>query len=212
MQRTCPHGRRAMVWLCAALAVLSGCASDQEKHDAIVAVNEEFRSQYEAILAKKGARVYSLKHDDAFNAMSKALGDLGMQSESLDLSLGLMSFVAQAPTPLSAADWRATERADLPKLRKIVEPYIGWFLTHFIKFEPQGLQNVITATILDSPESGVQVSLTMRMREIEPPRSGMPRRDYPPPTGMRIGIDKVWARFDYEIEQRQALPRQPAPR
>jgi hypothetical protein len=192
--------------------VLSGCATDQQKHDAIVAVNKEFGRQYEAILAEKGTRVYPMKRDDAFSVMTKGLTTLKMLLESNDQSLGFMSFYAPAPTPLSQADWRTTERADLPKLREIVEPYIGWFSTRFIKFEPAGLEIVISATILDSPEGGVQISLTMRMRQIEPPRSGMPRRDYPPPTGLRIGLEKVWTEFDLEAERRQALPQQPSAR
>jgi hypothetical protein len=143
--------------------------------------------------------------------MSNALTDLGMRPESTDRSLGFMSFYAKAPTPLSDEDWRTTATADLPKLREIVRPYIG-FPTEFIQFEPEGLQIVINATILDDPAGAVLISLTMRMREVQPPRSGMPRRDYPPPTGMRIGLDKVWTQFELETGRRQALPRRPAAR
>lgn len=204
-------GPPTLACLYAALALLSGCASDQQRIDAIVAVNLEFRAQYEAILSVKGTRGYALRRDDAFNAISNALTDLGMRPESVDQSLGFMSFFASAPTPLSEEDWRTMAAADLPKLREIARQYMG-FPAEFIQFDTEGLQIVINATILDNPAGGVLMSLTMRMRQIEPPRSGMPRRDYPPPTGMRIGLDKVWTQFELEMGRRQALPRQPAAR
>ena len=203
----CP---RTLTCLCATLVPLFGCVSDQQKYDAIVAVNREFRAQYEVILAEKGTRGYMMRRDEAFSAMSKTLAELGMQPESVDQSLGFMSFYAMAPTPLTEEDWRATVAADLPKMRELARPYIG-FPAEFIKFEPEGLQLVVNASILDAP-AGVLISITIRMRQIEPPRSGMPRRDYPPPTGMRIGLDRVWTRFELEIGRRQALPRQPTAR
>jgi hypothetical protein len=206
------HGPPTFACLYAVLALLSGCVSDQQKHDAIVAVNQDFRVQYEGILTEKGARTYALRRDDAFSAMSGALMDLGMQQESMDPSLGFMTFYGKAPTPLSDEDWRATADADLPKLRQLVEPYIGKIASWLIKFEPEGLQIVISATIIESPEGAALISLTMRMREVEPPHSGMPRRDYPPPTGVRIGLDKIWAQFERESGRRQLLTRQPAAR
>ena len=205
------HRPRTLAWPCAALAMLlSGCVSDQQKYDAIVAVNQEFRAQYEATLAEKGTRDYALRRDDAFRAMSKALTELGMQLESVDQSLGFMSFYSAAPTPLSEEDWRATVEADLPRLREIVRPYLGFF-AQFIRFEPEGLEIVVSATVLDTTP-GSAISLTVRMRQIAPPRSGMPRRDYLPPTGFRIGIDKVWTRFELETGRSRALPRQPTAR
>jgi len=68
----------------------------------------------------------------------------------------------------------------------------------FISFEPEGLLTVINATTVDSA-GGCEVSLTMRMREVAPPKSGMPRREYPPPTAVRIGLDKIWAQFEQEL-------------
>jgi hypothetical protein len=35
------------------------------------------------------------------------------------------------------------------------------------------------------------------MREINP-RPGVPRREYPPPTGVRMALDKIWAEYERE--------------
>jgi len=80
----CAVGRLSVIWLCAALASLSGCVSDQQKYDAIIAVNKEFPAQYEATLAEKGTRDYALRSEDAFSAMSNALTGLGMQTDSVE--------------------------------------------------------------------------------------------------------------------------------
>ena len=77
-------GPPALACFYAALALLSGCVSDQQKYNAIVAVNQEFRAQYEATLAEKGTRDYALRSEDAFSAMSNALTGLGMQTDSVE--------------------------------------------------------------------------------------------------------------------------------
>jgi hypothetical protein len=206
------HGQPTLACLYAALALLSGCVSEQQKIDAIVAVNLEYRAQYEAIVSVKGTRGYALRRDDAFTAMSSALTDLGMQAESLDPSLGFMSFFALAPTPLSGEDWRNMTAADLPKLREIAREHMG-LTGEFIQIDPEGLEIVINATVLDSPGGTVLISLTMRMRQTKPPSRGMPRRDYPPPTAMRMALDKVWTQFDLQVATRRlTLPQQPYPR
>jgi hypothetical protein len=36
------------------------------------------------------------------------------------------------------------------------------------------------------------------MREVAPPKSGLPRREYPPPTALQAGIDKIWSALERE--------------
>ena len=70
----------------------------------------------------------------------------------------------------------------------------GWLL----KFEPEGLEIVITATVVPAA-GGSEISLTARMHQVKPPPSGMPRREYAPPTGVRMALDKIWARIESEL-------------
>ena len=48
------------------------------------------------------------------------------------------------------------------------------------------------------------------MREIAP-RPGMPRRDYPPPTGVRMALDKIWAAFDQALAEQDKRGGRKAP-
>lgn len=189
----------------AVLALLAaGCVTQEEKRDATVAVNRAFQVEYERILAEKGVRSYKVKKTEAFVALHAALSRLGMRVESQEPEVGYLNVYAPAPTPLNAQEWRQAAEADLPKIRAIARPHIG-MAAEFISFEPEGLLIVINATTLDIP-AGTEVSLTMRMREVAPPRSGMPRREYPPPTGVRIGLDKIWAQFEQELRAARRIP------
>ena len=76
-------------------------------------------------------------------------------------------------------------------------------LAELFHFDTDGLDTVMTATIIGVP-GGSEISFTMRMREVAPAKSDLPRRDYPPPTAVRIGLDKTWDAVDRELA---ALPK-----
>ena len=178
-------------------AVLAGCASDQQKINAINAVNQGFRVEYEKLLAEQGTRVYKLGRAEAFVAMRVVLAELGLRTEHQDVALGYLAVAAKAPLPLTEDEWRAASQLDLPLLRRLIEPHVG-VAANFVQFEPQGLEVVINATFLDAP-GGTEVSLTVRLREIAPPRSGWPRREYVSPRVLHIGLEKIFATFEREL-------------
>jgi hypothetical protein len=177
--------------------VLAGCASDQQKINAINAVNQGFRGEYEKLLAEQGTRVYKLGRADAFVAMRVALAELGLRTEHQDVALGYLAVAAKAPLPLTEEEWRAASQVDLPLLHRLIEPHVG-VVANFVQFEPQGLEVVINATFLDAA-GGTEVSLTVRLREIAPPRSGWPRREYVSPRVLHIGLGKIFATFEREL-------------
>ena len=190
---------------CAIASLLAaGCASQDEIRHATTDVNQAFQKEYEAILAEKGIRTYKVRRADAFVALHAALSRLGMRVIDQDPDVGTLHVEAPAPTPLNAQEWAKAAQADLPKMREIASKHVG-MAAAMIKFEPEGLLIVIHATALDAAP-GTEVSLTMRMREVAPPKSGMPRREYPPPTGVRIGLDKIWAQLEQELRAARKIP------
>jgi len=46
----------------------------------------------------------------------------------------------------------------------------------------------------------------MRMREVTPSTSGLPRRDYPPPTALKVGLEKFWGALDRELKVSSRKP------
>jgi hypothetical protein len=185
--------------------LLTGCAiSDARKIDAITSVNQGFRVEYEKVLAERGTRIYPVPVRDAFTAMRVTLAGLGMATERQDLALGYLAVAGAAPLPLTDVEWQAAAQADLPLLRRLIEPHVG-MAASFVQFEPQGLDVVISATFAEVAR-GTEVSMTVRLRETAAPRSGWPRREYVLPTAVRTGLDKIHTRFEREL---RAGPQRP---
>ena len=184
--------------------VAAGCASREQVRDAITDVNNSFRADYEAALAEKGARVYNVDRAEAYNAVRVSLARLGMTVEAQDPALGFVNVYAPAPRPLDLEEWRQAAEADLPRMREVIRPHVG-LLSPFIRFEPEGLEIVISGTVVAVP-TGTEISFTARMRETAPPKSGIPRREYLPPTAVRRGLDKIWAELDREFKATYRKP------
>jgi hypothetical protein len=176
---------------------LCACVAEPQKVGAIQAVNQGFRVEYEKLLAERGTRKVPQARSDAFLAMRVTLAGLGMRTEQQDLALGHLAVAAKAPLPLSEEEWRNASKADLPLLRKLIEPQVG-LMSNFVQFEPEGLEVLINATFVEVT-GGTEVSLTVRLREIASPRSGWPRREYVGPTVTAVGLEKIFDAFEREL-------------
>jgi hypothetical protein len=210
---------------CASLALAAGCAeipevfkptpqpapppaaepakppSPQAINEAFTRLNLAFQKEYERILAARGTRTVTTRPQEAYGALHAGLIRLGMIVESQDPLAGTLTVAAPAPRPLSHDEWRAVVASDLPMMAGILCPVLGPYCKT-LKFEPDDYVIVINATVLPAAAGASEVSLTTRMREIVP-RAGVPRRDYPPPTGVHMALDKIWASFERELAARQ---------
>ena len=186
--------------LCASVVVVGACASQEDIRDAIASVNLEFQKEYENTLREKGTRFVNANPGETFDAANAALVSLGLVVQQQSRGIGYLNAEAPAPLPLTRPEWDRASAADLPRTREILRKHVG-ALAEFFHFEPEGIDTVINVTII-AERDGATVSLTMRMRETAPPKSGLPRREYPPPTALRIGLDKIFAALDRELAAR----------
>jgi len=199
------YSLRTRAWLAlVALALVAGCVSQETKRDAINDINAAFKAEYEASLAKNGARVVSASPGEAFDAVYAAFVKLGLVVRTQSRALGFINADAPAPLPLNRGEWDQAAAVDLPKAKELLRRHVG-ALAELFHFEPEGIDTVMTAAII-GVRGGSEISFTMRMREVAPPKSGLPRRDYPPPTALKMGLDKLWGTVDRELA---ALPRKP---
>ena len=175
------------------LAVMVGCVSDQQKRSAVRAVNEVFRVEYEAHVAREGTKFFAVAPVRALELMRRTLVDLDMVVTGEDADLGYLQVAAPAPKPLTEEDWKLAVETDGPIFRETVVREAG-LAGYLADFEPEGLDVVIDATVVPKND-GSSISLTMRFRETAPPQTDFPRREYPPPTAIAIGTRKIWARF-----------------
>lgn len=174
--------------------------------DAFTRLNRALQQAYERILDDRGGRQVPAPRADAFDALDAGLRRLGMIVESRDPEAGTLTVAAPAPRPLDMNEWRIAAEADTPMMGAVLCPILGPYCRQ-VKFEPDDFVIVINATVLAAARGGAEISLTARMREIKESATGMPRREYPPPTGVRLALDKIWAQFDRELAARQARPR-----
>lgn len=199
-------GRRtSRVLVLVFVLALAGCPSRGQIVDTITEVNRTFEADYEKLLAEIGTRSFKVKRGEAFVALHAALAKLGMRVIDQDPELGTLAVEAAAPRPLDAAEWRRAADADLPRMREIASRHIGSLMAGQIKFEPEGIDILINATTIETG-GATDISLTTRMREVAPPPSGMPRREYPPPTAVRIAIGKIWAQVEAELRAARRIP------
>jgi len=192
---------------CAVLAMfVAGCVAPtiDQRRDAVNSINKAFRADYEAILAKDGTRVYKVSRAEGYDAVRVSMARLGMTVESQDPVLGYVNVYAPAPLPLNQREWEEAAAADLPRTREIIGPHVGIF-RHFFNFEPRGLESVISGTVVETA-GGTEISFTARMREITPPESGFPRREYLPPTAVRMALDKIWREVEREFKATYRRP------
>ena len=215
--------RVSRIMLCAALTMLAGCAppqapgpsqevakpappppSPEQIRAAFTKLNAAFKDAYERIIRERGSRTVGAPRTVAFDSLHAAFKPLGMITEIRDPDLGLLTVAARAPAPLDANEWRTTLLSDQPLMANILCKELGEFCKT-IKFEPEDFVIVINGTVRGLDADRSEVSLTTRMREIAE-RPGVPRREYPPPTGVQIALDKIWAQFQRELAERQRRP------
>ena len=197
-----PLQKQVRIWLGVVfLALIASCVSQESKTDAINAINAAFKAEYEAELARNGTHFFNANPNDAFDAVYASFVKLGLVVTQQSRGLGLITAQAPAPTPLSPEEWESASANDLPKTKALLRQYVG-SMAEFFHFEPKGLDTVMTATILGT-RGGAEISFTMRMHEVTPIQQGLPRRDYPPPTALKIGLDKTWATVDKELAARR---------
>lgn len=213
---------------CVSLFLLAGCAelpglrkepapppaaaeaprppTKEQAYEAFTRLNRALQQAYERILDERGVRQVQAPRAEAFDALDAGLRRLGMIVESRDPEAGTLTVASPAPRPLDAAEWRVAAEADTPMMGAILCPILGAYCRQ-VRFEPDDFVIVINATVLAAVRGGAEISLTTRMREIKESATGMPRREYPPPTGVRMALDKIWGQFDRELAARQARPR-----
>ena len=187
----------------AAALFLVACVSQETKVDAIKDINAAFKADYEAGLASNGTRTFEVPPGTAFDAVNAALTRLGLVIVQRSRATGIITAEAPAPSPLDRSEWDRASAIDLPKARAILARHIGP-LADLFNFEPQGLDTVINAAVIETKTGGSEVSFTMRMRETAPPKQDLPRREYPPPTAARMGLDKIWKVVELELAARAA--------
>ena len=170
--------------------------SQEQVAAALSELNKAFQVAYERILDERGSRSDVAPRATSFAALEAGLRRLGMIVESRDPDGGTLTVAAPAPRPLSMDEWQRVVQEDGPMMMRILCPKLGDYCRK-LGFAPDDFVIVINATVLTAANNSSRITLTTRMREIVE-RPGLPRREYPPPTGVHMALDKIWTEYERE--------------
>ena len=178
--------------------VLAGCVSNDEYNSAITRLDSEWKATNDKTLRTMGRRTVALSRGQALLAARAAGRKLGMLTEQENLETGFLLATASAPTPLSASEWQEVQAADTARMKEVIAEDVGlvsWFAT----LDPTA-KEVLTNVLITEKHNGVEVSVGIRLRT-KTMVTGRIRRSQPPPTALRIGLQKFWSAFDDEMRK-----------
>jgi len=191
-------------FVAAFLAVLAGglaaCVSVEEINRANRAIDAEWKREYDALAARDGARVYAVYQDDAYRAMEATLVGLGLEVLARDRRQGRITAFGVGPKPLDDQEWARAEAVDLPPMKDIIAREIGAISAALFTMRPDAYTLTFTATIATA-ERGTKVSVAGRLDRIGQTPPGTVWPVHPPPEAIRIGLPKIWARFESELSR-----------
>jgi hypothetical protein len=178
-----------------ALGLVLGACTEARKR-ALADVDAQWKEVNDKAFEEGGRRTIQASKHDAFRAARSAVLRANMVVEQQDYPTGFLLFSSAAPTPLTNEEWAVVQKRDTREMRDIAKDELGplsWFAT----LDPWG-KEVLVNVLVEEKDVGVEVSLKMRLR-LANSGSDRPRRMQPPPTAVRIGLDKFWTFFEDEI-------------
>ena len=187
--------------LVGALLLLAGCVTDSQYNKAIADIDAFWKVKNDKLVATEGRRIVQATPREAFVAVQRSAVRLGMIVENQDRATGFLLASSAAPTPLTPDEWKIVQDNDTSEMRKVIGKTIG-VLSWFKDLDPTG-KEVLANVLVKETGEGTEVSISLRLRSTR--AAARDRRLQPPPTAMRIGLEKFWRIFEEEIGQKPAL-------
>lgn len=168
-----------LLGLLSCIATLSGCASGLKNLDA------EWETENQSIQNVLGVKTYDISKDKAMNAMLVAFQRLDLMVENSDFKTGVIIATANAPKPLTHAEFERVKAIEDSRARKHVLFFV-WNLSDF--------KSKFNAVFLGSDDE-VQISLRANLNFNGDRGSFVPITEFPP-EGLKIAFTKIWNEFE----------------
>lgn len=117
--------------------------------------------------------------------------------EQQDIASGYLQGSAPAPTPLSKQEWGLVEQSDNPSLQAIATQELGAIGSQFT-LDPEPYDVLLNVFVSEIPQ-GATVSLELRIKNRTVQMYKTAYSSEPPPTAVRIGVEKFWYVFGQQI-------------
>ena len=181
--------------VCIALAA-AACVTDKQYNRAIFRVEAAWKEVNEQILETEGKRRFTATKQQCFLAGQMAASRLGMVVEQQSFDTGFLFVSGPAPTPLTMDEWALVQEAETENLRSLLVQDLG-VVSWLVTLDPSG-KDVLANIFISEQNEGAEISIGLRLRSTGD-KAGKKKRLQPPPTAMRIGLNKFWAAFEAEL-------------
>lgn len=186
-------GRASLLLVPGLALLLSACCPDEDGLRAVNAINDDFKADYDRLVGELGTREFDLTPTQAYIAAKSTLSEMGMTVSAEDPAAGYLRGEAQAPLPLNDEEWTRAAKADGPRFRKHVVEHCG-IVGHFYEFQPDRVNLIVDVLAVPAgAKTSVSITILMRFKE---QRADLPPRSYPPPTGLKLGLEKFWSTLE----------------
>ena len=173
-----------------------GCVTDQQYNNAIQNVESAWKLVNDETLNKDGHRIFKATKDQGILAAQLAARRIGMVVEEQSYDTGFLFVTAPAPTPLTMSDWEKVQEADTEDLRSIISDEFG-LLKFWVTLEPSS-KEVLANIFINEKNEGIEVTVGLRLRGTGS-ETDRKKRLQPPPTAVRMGLNKFWDAYENEL-------------
>jgi predicted aspartyl protease len=195
-----------------AASILTGCAPNPaEVYGAIADIDAAWKSRDDQILAELGTKDFQASSYQTFVAARQAIEKLGGTVKASDPEKGNIYSISSPASLLTREEWETVKATDSSLVRSILQQHIG-IVGMFASLDASDREILANISVLQKEGDGAEVRVSFTMR----PRPGAPARvvtSQPPPTAVRIVMNKFWVAFDGELSSaladRSSIPSPP---
>jgi S1-C subfamily serine protease len=202
--------RKAVAFVILAALVPAGCATQTDVYGAFAKIDHAWKEENDRLLAANGKRSVAASKYQSFLATQQALRRLGLVVRNAELATGYIYAIGPAPAPLDGREWESVRTQETPRLRRIVTDELG-VIGHFATLNSMSY-DILTNAYVQETSAGADVSVTFAMQNKSPSLRAIGSQ--PPPSAVKIGLDKFWAAVDTELKAvlaNKAIPSSPSP-
>ena len=185
-----------MVGIVSLALLAAACVTKTQYNKAILKVESAWKEINDQTLASEGRRVFNATKQQGFMAAQLTASRLGMVVEKQTYETGFLFVTASAPVPLTMEEWAMVQKADTPDLRDVIAEELG-LLRWWVTLDPSS-KDVLANIFVNEKEEGIEVTLGLRLRN-KGAESARKRRLQPPPTAVRMGLNKFWTTYEQEL-------------
>jgi hypothetical protein len=178
------------------MLVLVACVTSKQYNQAILQLESKWKETNNLTLESEGRRLFKATKHQGIMAMQSSTVRLGMVIEQQNYETGFLFVTAPAPVPLTMSDWAIVQESDTREMRSIISEEVGiasWFVT----LDPSA-KDVLANVFITEKGDDVEVSIGLRLQNRKA-GSKRARRMEPPPTAVRMGLQKLWTVFEEEL-------------